>query len=92
MCGGICGPGSDGGNYSDGHMDICVGCKRPRWMCNCLSAYSAAAKQTKKKLAPMKKAMIEVADEKRRGGLKKRVNKNRKLTRPLRSKKPVKGF
>jgi len=72
MCGGICGPSSEGGTYVDSRMEICVGCKRPRWMCNCLSKYSKA--NTK------------------RGGIKKRVNKNRKLTKPLRSKKPVKGF
>ena len=87
MCGGICGPAGEEGTYSDGRMDICVGCKRPRWMCNCLSPYSAAAKQTKKKLAPMKKAIFDNAKEKSKGGLKKRVNKNRKLTKPLRKKR-----
>jgi len=62
MCGGVDGPSSDG--YSDSRMETCVGCGRPRWMCNCLSKYSRANK----------------------GGLKKRVNKNRKLTKPLRKK------
>jgi hypothetical protein len=52
---------------------------------------AAAAKQTKKKLAPMKKAIFDNTKKKHKGGLKKRVNKNRKLIKPLRSKRPHKG-
>jgi len=64
MCGGICGPAGE--DYRN--ADVCPGCRRARWMCNCLSAYSAASKQ------------------KNKAGIKKRVNKNRKLTKPLRKK------
>ena len=58
MCAGVDGP-SENITYMRG----CPSCRRPLWMCNCLSKYSKANK---------------------RGGLKKRVNKNRKLTKPLR--------
>lgn len=62
MCGGICGPAGE--DYRD--AEVCPGCRRSRWMCNCLSPYSRANKPKR--------------------GIKKRVNKNRKLTKPLRKK------
>jgi len=50
----------------DDNIDICISCKRPKWMCNCLSKYSRANKP--------------------KGGLKKRIVKNKKLTTPLKKK------
>ena len=96
MCGGICGPA---GEMSEGRCSVCY---RPYRQCSCLLD-SAARRQTKKKLAPMKKAIMSKdriengfeekygrpmtkreKDKMNKGGLKKRVNKNRKLTKPLR--------
>ena len=103
MCGGICGTA---GEMSEGRCSVCY---RPYRQCSCLLD-SAARRQTKKKLAPMKKAIMSKDriengfDEKygrpmtkkekakmNRGVLKKRVNKNRRLTKPLRGKKDHKG-
>ena len=51
MCGGICGPA---GEMSEGRCSVCY---RPYRQCSCLLD-SAARRQTKKKLAPMKKAIM----------------------------------
>ena len=75
MCGGICGPA---GEMNEG---CCSVCGRTYRQCSCL-LHPAARDQTKKKLEPMKKAIMS----KDKDGLKKRVNKNRKLTKPLRKK------
>lgn len=87
MCGGICGPA---GEMSEGRCSICY---RPYRQCSCMSTPKMSKKRIEngfeeKYGRPMTK---KEKDKMNRGGLKKRVNKNRKLTRPLRKKKPHKG-
>lgn len=65
MCGGV-----DGPSYDSGPVEICTGCKRQKWMCNCLSPYSWANKPINKNTT--------------KRGLKERINKNRKLAKSLR--------